>query len=183
MAFARRGRSRVVNSDSEPTPSLSPEKQESRAKNVLLYQLSKSAKSKDQCRKILADRGIDSEIAEKVLDRFEEAQIIDDVMFARVFTNSRIRGKGLAKSAIARELREKGVDQEIIEVALEDLDSESDLARATELAVNRVKRMANLERIVIQRRLGGYLARKGYSGSVVQSATRAALLEAVKSEV
>lgn len=183
MAFARRGRSRVDKHDSESTPSLSPEKQESRAKNVLLYQLSKSAKSKDQCRKILANRGIDSEIAEKVLDRFEEAQIIDDAMFARVFTNSRIRGKGLAKSAIARELREKGVDQDIIEVALEELDSASDLARATELAINRVRRMAHLEKTVIQRRLGGFLARKGYSGSVVQSATRVALIEAVKSEV
>jgi len=183
MAFARRGRSRVDKNDSESTPSLSPEKQESRAKNVLLYQLSKSAKSKDQCRKILANRGIDSEIAEKVLDRFEEAQIIDDAMFARVFTNSRIRGKGLAKSAIARELREKGVDQDIIEVALEELDSASDLARATELAINRVRRMAHLEKTVIQRRLGGFLARKGYSGSVVQSATRVALIEAVKSEV
>jgi len=183
MAFERRGRSRVAKNDSEPAPTLSPEKQESRAKNVLLYQLSKSAKSKDQCRKILEKRGIDSDIAEKVLDRFEEAQIIDDAMFARAFTNSRIRGKGLAKSAIARELREKGIDQELIETALEELDGESELARATELAVNRVRRMGHLDKIVIQRRLSGFLGRKGYSGSIVQSATRVALLEAVKSEV
>jgi len=183
MAFARRGRTRVGNDDSDSTPSLSPEKQEARAKNVLLYQLSKSAKSKDQCRKILANRGIDSEIAEKVLDRFEEAQIIDDAMFARVFTNSRIRTKGLAKNAIARELREKGVEAHLIETALEELDGESELARATELATNRARRMTNLEKAVIQRRLSGFLARKGYSGSIVQSAIRSALAEAVKSEV
>lgn len=183
MAFARRGRSRIEAKDSEPAPLLSPEKQESRARNVLLYQLSKSAKSKEQCRKILANRGIESEIAEKVLDRFEEAQIIDDAVFARAFTNSRIRGKGLAKTAIARELREKGVDQELIETALEALDAESELARATELAVNRVRRMTHLEKLVIQRRLSGFLARKGYSGSIVQSATRVALEEAVKLEV
>lgn len=183
MAFQRRGRTRVENEDSDSTPSLSPERQETRARNVLLYQLGRSAKSKDQCRKILAKRGIDTEIAERILDRFEEAQIIDDVTFARLFTNSRIKTKGLAKSAIARELREKGIDQLLIEDALIELDSERELARATELAVNRVRRMAGLERDVIQRRLGGFLARKGYSGSIVQSATRAALLEAVKSEV
>lgn len=179
MAFARRGRTRVADSDSAST--LSPERQETRAKNVLLYQLGLGAKSKDQCRKILAKRGIDSEIAEKVLDRFEEAQIIDDVVFARVFTNSRIRAKGLAKSAIARELREKGVDQGLIENALVELDSESELARATELAVNRVSRMHNLETDVIKRRLSGFLGRKGYSGSIVSTAIRSAL--AVKSEV
>ena len=183
MAFQRRGRTRVESEDADSTPSLSPEKQEARARNVLLYQLGRSAKSKDQCRKILAKRGIDSEIAERILDRFEEAQIIDDEMFARVFTNSRVKTKGLAKSAIARELREKGVAQQVIDNALVELDSQSELARATELAVNRVRRMAGLEREVILRRLSGFLARKGYSGDVVQSATRTALLEAVKSEV
>jgi regulatory protein len=182
MSLERRGRKRVETNDSDSAPTLSPEKQESRARNVLLYQLSKSAKSKDQCRKILANRGIDSEIAEKVLDRFEEAQIIDDAIFARAFTNSRIRGKGLARNAIARELREKGIEDQLIEVALVELDSESELERATELAVNRVRRMGHLDQLVIRRRLSGFLARKGYSGSIVQSATRTALLEAVKSE-
>ena len=183
MAFERRGRTRIETDDSGSTPSLSPEKQEARARNVLLYQLGRSAKSKDQCRKILAKRGIDSDIAERILDRFEEAQIIDDVMFARVFTNSRIKVKGLAKSAIARELREKGISQPLIDEALVELDSASELARASELAINRVRRMSGLDREVVLRRLSGFLARKGYSGSIVQSATRAALEEAVKSEV
>ena len=182
MAFQRRGRARIENDDSDSTPSLSPEKQESRARNVLLYQLGRSAKSKDQCRKILAKRGINPEIAERILDRFEEAQIIDDAMFARVFTNSQIKSRGLAKSAIARGLKEKGINQLLIEDALVELDSESEQARANELAINRVRRMSGLEREVILRRLSGFLARKGYSGSVVSSATRAALAEAVKSE-
>jgi regulatory protein len=131
----------------------------------------------------LAKRGIDSEIAERILDRFEEAQIIDDVTFARLFTSSRIKTKGLAKSAIARELREKGIDQLLIEDALVEIDSESELARATELAIARIRRMDGLETDVIKRRLAGFLGRKGYSGSVVGTATRLALAERVKSEV
>jgi hypothetical protein len=43
--------------------------------------------------------------------------------------------------------------------------------------------MGHLDQLVIRRRLSGFLARKGYSGSIVQSATRVALIEAVKSEV
>lgn len=183
MSFQRRGRTRVEENDSDSTPSLSPERQETRARNVLLYQLGRSAKSKDQCRKILAKRGIDSEIAERILDRFEEAQIIDDETFARLFTSSRIKTKGLAKSAIARELREKGIGDNLIEVSLVDLDSESEQARANELAINRVRRMSGLETEVIKRRLAGFLGRKGYSGSVVGTATRVALAEQVKSEV
>jgi regulatory protein len=183
MAFQRRGRTRVEKDDSDSTPSLSPERQEARARNVLLYQLSRSIKSKDQCRKILEKRGIDSEIAERILDRFEEAQLIDDLVFARVFTNSRVNTKGLAKSAIARELREKGIGQNLIEEALVELDTDSEQARANELAINRIRRMNGLETEVIKRRLAGFLGRKGYSGSVVGTATRVALAEQVKSEV
>ena len=183
MAFERRGRTRISSDDTDSTPSLSPEKQESRAKNVLLYQLARSAKSKAQCREILAKRGIDEVIAEKVLDRFEEAQIIDDAAFARVFTNSRIKGKGLAKSAIARELREKGISANHIEGALEELDADSELERAKQLASTRITRMQSLERDAKVRRLSGFLGRKGYSGSVVQLAIRYALEESVKLEV
>ena len=183
MAFERRGRVRVDTDQEGSAPSLSPEKQEARAKNVLLYQLSRSAKSKEECRRILAKRGIDEAIAEKVLDRFEEAQIIDDAMFARVFTNAKVKTNGLAKGAIARQLREKGVANEHVESALQEFDAESETARATALAIHRIARMSGLEKDVMVRRLSGYLGRKGYSGGAVSSAIKAALAEAVKSEV
>jgi SOS response regulatory protein OraA/RecX len=45
---------------------------------------------------------------------------------------------------------------------------------AIELANKRIVRMANLEYSVRQRRLNGYLARKGYSSSIVLAAVKQA---------
>lgn len=183
MSFNRKGRIHTEEDGEDATLRLSPERQEKRARNVLLHQLSRSVKSKDQLRKILGKREIDAEIAERILDRFEEAGLINDREFALTVVNSRHRHKGLAKSAIARELREKGIDQPILEEVLADIDSEAELCRAKELAEVRAKRLANLEPEVAKRRLSGYLARKGYSGNIVHTATKHGLAEAVKSEV
>ena len=182
MSSNRKGRIQAEEEGEDATLRLSPERQEKRARNVLLHQLSRSVKSKDQLRKILAKREIDLDISERILDRFEEAGLINDREFALTVVNSRHRHKGLAKSAIARELREKGIDQSTLEEALADIDSDAELARAKELAEVRAKRLVSLEPEVAKRRLSGYLARKGYSGSIVHTATNHGLAEAVKLE-
>ncbi|MCX8528605.1 MAG: regulatory protein RecX [Rhodoluna sp.] len=161
----------------------SREKLESRARNVLLFQLSKGAKSKAQLRAILVKREIPEDIAEPILDRFEEAGLIDDQQFASVVVNSRRSHKGLSKSAIKRELNTKGVAPEIIDDALSEITSEQELETAQELAVKRLRALSHLDKDVQDRRLSGFLARKGYGGGIVYAAIRFAREQAVKSEV
>lgn len=184
MAF-QRGRSKSSrsgsrrpipgNSEKEPLDQprlLSPEKQESRARNVLLHQLARSAKSTAQLRKILEQREISSEIAEKVLERFTEVGLIDDAAYAETIVNSRRNYKGLAKSAIKRELNEKGVSQELVEDAVSGITAEDDFESAKQLATKRFSQMAHLDREVRTRRLAGYLQRKGYASSAVFAAIK-----------
>lgn len=151
---------------------LSPEKQESRARNVLLHQLARSAKSTSQLRKILEQREISPEIAEKVLERFTEVGLIDDAAYAETIVNSRRNYKGLAKSAIKRELNEKGVSQELVEEAISGITTEDDFESAKQLATRRFSQMAHLEKEVRTRRLAGYLQRKGYASSAVFAAIK-----------
>ena len=184
MAF-QRGRSKSSRSSSRrPIPGngdsenldqprlLSPEKLETRARNVLLHQLARSAKSTSQLRKILEQREIPSEIAEKVLERFTEVGLIDDAAYAETIVNSRRNYKGLAKSAIKRELNEKGVPAPFIEVADESITAEDDFEAAKDLASRRIRQMSALTREVRERRLAGYLGRKGYPSSVVFAAIK-----------
>lgn len=160
----------------------SREKLESRARNVLLFQLSKGAKSKAQLRQILIKRELPEEIFEPILDRFEEAGLIDDKAFAEIVVNSRRTYKGLSKSAIRRELSTKGVAGELIDAALAEVSNEQELETAKELAVKKLSAMSHLERDVQDRRLTGYLGRKGYGSGVVYAAIRFAREQAVKSE-
>jgi regulatory protein len=151
---------------------LSPEKLETRARNVLLHQLARSAKSTSQLRKILEQREIPTEIAEMVLERFTEVGLIDDAAYAETIVNSRRNFKGLAKSAIKRELNEKGVDQALVEEAISGITAEDDFESAKDLAVRRYRQMAHLQKDVRTRRLAGYLQRKGYASSAVFGAIR-----------
>lgn len=143
-----------------------------RAKNILLHQLSRSMKTKQQLRLVLEKREIPDEVAVAVLDRFEEAQLIDDREFARAFVSSRLALGGKSRIAIARELRHKGVAESIIEASLASMTREVEADLALELASKRALRLEGLDRQVRYRRLTGFLARRGFSQSVISATMR-----------
>lgn len=154
-------------------PSDNPERLEQRAKNILLHQLSRSMKTRHQLAQILQKREIPEEIALAVLDRFEQAQLIDDRVFAQAFVRSKLEA-GKAASVIRRELRNRGVAQNLIEWATAEITSEAEQQLANRLAQQRLARISNLERSVIERRLLGYLQRRGFAGQVAYQAVRKA---------
>ena len=145
------------------------EKREQRAKNVLLHQLSRSMKTRFQLSEILKKREIPDDIAEAVLDRFTEAQLIDDAVFAAAYVRSRLEN-GRSASAIRSELRRKGVSQALIDVNLADVDAEIEQKIANKLAANRYQRMSKLEDEVRKRRLLGFLQRRGFSQAIAYRA-------------
>ena len=149
---------------------------------MLLYQLNRSIKSKRQLADILVKREIPDEIALPLLDRFEEAGLINDNTFAEAVVSSRTKTRGLSRTAIQRELRQKGVAEEIVQEATAELDSESDLERATQITERRMRSMLLLAPEVRTRRLAAFLQRKGYSSAIVFKAIKLAETQAVKSE-
>jgi len=145
------------------------EKLEQRAKNILLHQLSRSMKTRFQLEEILKKREIPDDVAQIALDRFTEAQLIDDAVFAAAYVRTRLEN-GRSVSAIRGELRRKGVAQALIEFELEGVDSEREQDIANKLAANRFARMSNLEPDVRKRRLLGFLQRRGFSQSIAYRA-------------
>ncbi|MFM5951205.1 MAG: regulatory protein RecX, partial [Micrococcales bacterium] len=117
-----------------------------------------------------------------LIDRFEEAGLINDLVVAETIVASRRSSRGLSASSIKRELRTKGISEELIERVTASITAEDEVALATTLAIKRVRAMAKLSPEVRKRRLVGFLQRKGYGQQAVFSAIRAAESEAVKSE-
>jgi regulatory protein len=150
----------------------SNEKLEQRAKNVLLFQLSRSMKTRYQLANILKKREIPEEIANAVLDRFTEAQLIDDAAFARAFVNSRIAISGKSRSVISRELKQKGVSAEDAQEALSSIDQETEDQTAYNIAKKRYQQLSSLAPDVRKRRLMGFLMRRGFSSSLTSRILR-----------
>lgn len=135
---------------------------ESVARTILLDQLTGRARSRKELADKLASRGVPDELGEQLLDRFEEIGLVDDAAFARLWVDGRRNAKGLARRALAQELRRKGVDDEVAREALDEVDPADEEASARELVRKRLRSMSQLETPVATRRLAGMLARKGY---------------------
>ena len=112
-----------------------------------------------------------------MLDRFEEVRLIDDALFAQMWVRSRHSSRGLARRVLKHELLTKGVAQDDIDVALEQIDDESERLAAEDLARRKIRSMTRLERAAVKRRLFAMLVRRGYSSSVASKAVEVVLAE------
>lgn len=134
----------------------------SQARNIVLNQLNFMPRSRKELETTLAKRHVEPDVAKSVLDRFEEIGMVDDAAYAELLIRSRCNTKRVSRTVLRQQLRQKGVDQEIIEDALMVVTDEDELRMATELVEKKLRAMTNLEPEVRKRRLFGLLARKGY---------------------
>ncbi len=130
---------------------------ESVARAIVLRQLSIAPRSRVQLEKKLRQRGC------------------DDEAYAEMLVRSKQDGKGLARKALAHELRKQGIDGDIADDALAAVAPQDERARAEELVAKRLHTMSGLAPDVQARRLAGMLARKGYSGEIAWPVIRAAI--------
>ena len=147
-----------------------------RAKTIVYNQLAYSAKTRGQLRKKLQAEGFDTELIEPLLDKFEAAKLIDDAEYAQSFVAQKSRTKKLSRTALRRELAERGVCGEEAENALAQRTDEQERDDAAELVRKKLRPGMDLsdraEKDRVTRRLLGMLARRGYSSSVSMSVIR-----------
>lgn len=142
------------------------------ARNIALRQLSMAPRSRLQLEQSLAKRKVLPEVAGPVLDRLTEVGLIDDLAFAGMFVRSRCLTKKVSRSVLKMELRKKGISDEFIETALGEISETDEYQMATDLVIKKLRAMKNLERDVMQRRLYGLLARKGYHAGIATRVIR-----------
>ncbi|MFF7378454.1 recombination regulator RecX [Streptomyces massasporeus] len=148
-----------------------------RARAICLRLLTGTPRTRKQLADALRKRQIPDDAAEEVLSRFEEVGLINDSAFADAWVESRHHGRGLARRALARELRTKGVDSTLIDEAVSQLDSEQEEETARELVARKLRSTRGLDRDKRLRRLAGMLARKGYPEGMALRVVRQALEE------
>ena len=173
---ARRDRRRPSSAEGPPPvdevargPEADPE---SVARKILLDALTGQARSRKELSDKLASRNVPDEIATALLDRFEEVGLVDDEAFARSWIASRQPGKGLARRALAQELRRKGIDDEVARDALDELDPADEEAAARALVRKKLRTLSRVDDTTATRRLVGLLARKGYSSGLAFAVVR-----------
>jgi regulatory protein len=146
-----------------------------RVSNVSMYALARRGMSSREMRDYLLGREFESSVVAEEIERLEGVALLDDHALAETLIRTLQARKGLGRSALVAELRRRNIDQVAIESALSVLDDDDELDRATVIAVKRAGQLHSLDATTAKRRLGDFLMRRGYSGSVVSKAVQQAL--------
>ena len=146
-----------------------------RAREICLRQLSVRPRTRAELAAALKQRGVADDVAAEVLDRYSEVGMIDDQAFARAWVSSRHHSRGLAKKALAGELKRKGVDTDAVEVALEELGADAEAETARALVDRKLRSATDRDPAATARRLVGMLARKGYPPGLAFRVVREAM--------
>ncbi len=142
---------------------------------MCLRLLTGAPKTRAQLAEALRRRGVPDDVAERVLDRLVDVRLIDDGAFADAWVDTRHRGRGLARRALRAELRQRGVDDELVGSAVARIDDDDEAAAAAALVARRLASTRNVPYDARVRRLAGMLARKGYPGGLALRVVRDAL--------
>jgi regulatory protein len=166
--------------DRREQPAKDPAEQ---AREICLRLLAVRPRTRAELATALRRKGVAEEVASSVLDRYDEVGMIDDAAFARAWVSSRHHGRGLARRALASELRQRGVDHEVVGAALDEVDDETEAATARELVDRRLRTAGSTPPDVLLRRLVGVLARKGYPPGLALRVVKEALAAVADEQV
>ncbi|BBX03103.1 recombination regulator RecX [Mycolicibacterium moriokaense] len=154
-----------------------PRTREEQAKSLCLRLLTARARTRAELEAQLAKRGYPDDVSAKVLDRLAHVGLVNDKDFAEQWVRSRRVNAGKGKRALAVELRNKGVNDDVIDATLADIDAGAERQRAEQLARDKLRRekLADDDDTKVARRLVGMLARRGYSQTMAFDVVKTAL--------
>lgn len=112
---------------------------------------------------------------DEVLDRFVDLGLIDDAGFAQMWVESRQRTRGSAPRVLQQELRHRGIDQDIIDHVVSQIDADQQRQTAIRLVESRQRSVGRLDPSVQVRRLTSVLIRRGYPSGMAYDVVRSCL--------
>lgn len=159
-----------------------PEDLEQKARKICFRLLTARPRTRMELAQALSRKGIPEHTIEQVLGKLDRAGLINDADFAEAWVHSRHTYDGLARRALATELRRKGVDDSVVADAVSTVDTNAEEQRARQLIRKKLRTNAGTDEATKVRRLVGVLARKGYPQGLAYRVVREELREAGESD-
>lgn len=133
-----------------------------RARAYALRLLTIRTRTENEIRRRLLDRNFTSVCAEQTVEWLKALGYLDDRAYARDWIETRARSKPSGRRLIVWELQQKGVDQDVVNEVLAEIDPDEELELARAAAQERLRRMADSNRERVRRRLVAHLYRRGF---------------------
>lgn len=125
-------------------------------------------RSTKEIRDYLRRKDYEPEVIDKVIDRLSNAKLLNDEEFARAWIRDRNLLKPRSKQTLSVELYAKGIDRQLIDAVLADIDQQAEQA-ALQYALRRRLRQAKYAGRDNDDALIAALAREGYRYQDIKS--------------
>lgn len=154
--------------------------QEEMAKQKVLRFLSIRPRSKKEVRDYLRRKDYPEEIADKVVARFEELKMLDDLSFARMVCRDSLAKKPMGERLLRQVLHKKGVPKPAIDTVIpEFITSEAERTMAATSAARHYARLkrsrSSSDDAQTRKKLLDHLMRCGFGYDVALNAARTVL--------
>lgn len=118
----------------------------------------------------LQKSGFEEETVAAVLAECKRQRYLDDASFARAFIQSRIRNRPMGRERLALELKQKGIEAETLQEALDEvITTDAGVALADQLAEKQRKKLATQPARKAQQKLADFLRRRGFDWETIQA--------------
>jgi regulatory protein len=141
-----------------------------RAVHAALRSLEARPRSSDEIRERLRRKAFAPAVIEAAIERLSELSLIDDAAFARFWVENRQASRPRGVAALRAELQRKGIDRAVADAVLRDQRLVGDeTVQALALARAALRKYASLpDRATFERRMAGYLQRRGFSFETIR---------------
>lgn len=123
-------------------------------------------RSSQELQRHLREHGVVEEVISSVLERLQGSGLVDDLHFARAWIENRNEYRPRSRRALVVELRQKGISEEVIEAVFDQADG-ADEDLAYQAACKQAHKLKDLEWPDFRRKLGGFLARRGFTYDII----------------
>ncbi|MEZ4593172.1 MAG: RecX family transcriptional regulator [Chloroflexota bacterium] len=141
-----------------------------KAKDMALRYIEYRPRSIAETRQHLQKKEYPEAVTEQVLERLQAVGLLDDAAFARYWVEQRETFKPRSKIALQQELRQKGLERNLIDEVTTEVD---EFAAARQAAEPKARRWGSLPQQQFRQKLGSFLQRRGFGYDVVREVTEA----------
>jgi len=139
-----------------------------KAKEAAIRLIEYRPRSSGEIRRKLRQKAYSDTVIEHVIERLTDVQLLDDAAFARYWVEQRETFKPRSQMALRQELRQKGVQRDVIDKAVSEVD---ELAAAQKAAEKQARRYMKLPEDAFKKKLGGFLRRRGFNYDIIRQVT------------
>ncbi len=144
-----------------------------KALRAAMRRLDRRAMSTRQLADKLRTLGFDPAIITRVTDRLTDLNALNDRAYGEALIREIQRGKPAGPRLLRIKLAQKGLSRELIDELIADTAGDDDpVARARQFAQRKLTSLARYDATTRKRRLWGALARRGFTGDVIENALR-----------